>query len=134
MRQRIASIQDDPPRQPRLEAFEAQALEELRADRADVALLFTPGAAGQPGRAQVIDAISDPTTSSVTGAAIRSVVDGANLALTGAPPAIRLESRSARVDRPTYFQFLGPGIIGMGLMTFATISLAGSRACWPGRG
>jgi ABC-2 type transport system permease protein len=105
---------------------EAQALEELRADRADVALLFTPGAAGQPGRAQVIDAISDPTTSSVTGAAIRSVVDGANLALTGAPPAIRLESRSARVDRPTYFQFLGPGIIGMGLMTFATISLAGS--------
>jgi ABC-2 type transport system permease protein len=106
---------------------EAQALAELTANRADVALLLTPSTgAGQPAQAELIDAINDPIGSSVTTAAIRSVIDGTNLALTGVPRAIELSSRSARVERTTFFQFLGPGIIGMGLMTFATISLAGS--------
>ncbi|MFA7248824.1 MAG: ABC transporter permease [Dehalococcoidia bacterium] len=106
---------------------EAQALEELTARRADVALLLVPSAnPGQPATAELIDAINDPIGSSVTTAAIRSVVDGTNLALTGVPRAIELTSRTARVRRTTFFQFAGPGIIGMGLMTFATISLAGS--------
>lgn len=106
---------------------EARALADLEADRADVALLLTPAATpGQPARAQLIDAINDPVGSSVTTAAIRSVIDGTNLALTGVPRAIELTARTAEVERTTYFQFLGPGIIGMGLMTFATISLAGS--------
>ena len=106
---------------------EAQALLELEENRADVALLLTPAtAAGQPARAELIDAINDPIGSSVTTAAIRSVVEGTNLALTGVPRAIELSARSAQVERTTFFQFLGPGIIGMGLMTFATISLAGS--------
>ena len=106
---------------------EAQALAELAADRADVALLLIPAAApNQPAKAELIDAINDPIGSSVTTAAIRSVVEGTNLALTGVPRAIELTSRSARVERTTFFQFVGPGIIGMGLMTFATISLAGS--------
>ncbi len=106
---------------------EAQALEELTANRADVALLLTPSTSqGQPARAELIDAINDPINSAVTTAAIRSVIDGTNLRLTGVPRAIELTSRSAAVERTTYFQFLGPGIIGMGLMTFATISLAGS--------
>ncbi len=106
---------------------EAAALTELAANRADVALLLTPSSApGQPAKAEMIDAINDPIGSSVTTAAIRSVIDGTNLALTGVPRAIDLTARTARVERTTFFQFLGPGIIGMGLMTFATISLAGS--------
>lgn len=106
---------------------EEQALAELRENRADVALLLTPATApGQPAQAQLIDAINDPIGSAVTIAAIRSVVDGTNLALTGVPRAIELSARTAEVERTTFFQFLGPGIIGMGLMTFATISLAGS--------
>ena len=106
---------------------EAQVLDELTTKRADAALLLTPSTApNQPAHAELIDALNDPIASSVTMAAIRSVVDGTNLALTGVPRAIELTSRSARVQRTTFFQFLGPGIIGMGLMTFATISLAGS--------
>ena len=106
---------------------EEQALAELLENRADVALLLTPAAAaGQPAQAQLIDAINDPIGSAVTIAAIRSVIDGTNLALTGVPRAIELSARTAEVERTTFFQFLGPGIIGMGLMTFATISLAGS--------
>jgi len=106
---------------------EAQALTELEANRADVALLLTPSTTpGRPAQAELIDAINDPIGSSVTTAAIRSVIDGTNLALTGVPRAIDFSSRTASVQRTTFFQFLGPGIIGMGLMTFATISLAGS--------
>ena len=106
---------------------EAAALAELEADRADVALLLIPSTTpGQPARAELIDAINDPIGSSVTTAAIRSVIEGTNLALTGVPRAIELTARTASVERTTYFQFLGPGIIGMGLMMFATISLAGS--------
>ena len=106
---------------------EADALNELTADHADVALLLMPSTTpGQPARAELIDAIGDPVGSAVATAAIRSVVDGTNLALTGVPRAIELTARSASVERTTYFQFLAPGIIGMGLMTFATISLAGS--------
>ena len=106
---------------------EEQAVERLAKGDADVALLLTPStAAGQPARAQLIDAINDPIGSSVTTAAIRSVIDATNLSLTGVPRAIELTARPAGVERTTFFQFLGPGIIGMGLMTFATISLAGS--------
>ena len=49
-----------------------------------------------------------------------------NLALTGAPRAVELSARPSGVERASFFQFVAPGIIGMGLMTFATISLAGS--------
>ncbi len=106
---------------------DAQVLAELTGKRADVALMLAPSAtAGQPATAELIDATTDPIGSAVTTAAIRSVVDGTNLRLTGVPRAIELTSRSVSVQRTTFFQFLGPGIIGMGLMTFATISLAGS--------
>ncbi|RLT44206.1 MAG: ABC transporter permease [Chloroflexi bacterium] len=109
---------------------EAQALEILNkrgGNRVDMALLLRPSTApGQPATAELIDAINDPVGSAVATAAIGSIVDATNLQLTGVPRSITLTSRPAGVQRTTYFQFLGPGIIGMGLMTFATISLAGS--------
>ena len=106
---------------------EAQVLAQLTRRDVDVGLLLIPSTdPGQPATAELIDAINDPIGSSVTTAAIRSVVDDTNLRLTGVPRAIELRSRAAGVERTTFFQFVGPGIIGMGLMTFATISLAGS--------
>ena len=113
---------------------EAQALDELGTQRADVVLLLPAAAPGQPIRAELIDAISDPLGASVTLAAIRSVVESTNLALTGVPRAIELTSRSAKVERTTFFQFLGPGIIGMGLMNFETISLAASLSRYRAEG
>ena len=106
---------------------EDAALDQLTKRTVDVALLLVPSTApGQPAHATLIDAINDPVGSAVTTAAIGSVIDGTNLRLTGVPRAIELTSRPAGIRRTTFFQFLGPGIIGMGLMTFATISLAGS--------
>ena len=105
---------------------EDQALAELRANRADVALILGAAPANQSAPLTLLDAIRDPVSAAVTEAAIRSVVDGTNLALTGVPRAVQLQPRPSGVERATFFQFVAPGILGMGLMTFATISLAGS--------
>lgn len=106
---------------------EAQAIEELRNNRADVVLILEPPVApDRPAQLALLDAIRDPVASRVTAAAIGSVVDGTNLALTRVPRAVEVAPRPSGVERATFFQFVAPGIIGMGLMTFATISLAGS--------
>ncbi|PKN79601.1 MAG: hypothetical protein CVU47_10355 [Chloroflexi bacterium HGW-Chloroflexi-9] len=90
----------------------------------DAALVLD--ASGSTVMAELLIAISDPIGSSVTTASIISVVQDVNVALSGVPRAIEVASRNVGGDEVTFFQFVGPGIIGMGLMTFATISLAGS--------
>ncbi|MSQ30998.1 MAG: ABC transporter permease [Dehalococcoidia bacterium] len=113
---------------------EDAALAVLQERKSDAALVLTAGAAGAPASAQLITAVNDPVRNAITVAAITSVVDRANLALTRAPQAIELHARSAGVHRTTYFEFLGPGIIGMGLMNFATIALAGSLSRYRSEG
>ena len=100
----------------------------------NAALLVTAGPTGQPAAAELITAINDPIGSSITVAAISSVVDRVNLVLTRAPRAIELQARVSDVRRTTYFEFLAPGIIGMGLMNFATISLAASLSRYRAEG
>ena len=104
---------------------EARAAQLIEDDEANAVLLVT--GAGEGARAQLLHAISDPIGSSATEAGISSVVTSVNLELMGGDAPI--EFLAARVDADegmSFFEFLGPGIIGMGLMNFATISLAGS--------
>lgn len=104
---------------------EARAAQLIEDDEANAVLLVTGD--GNGVRAQLLHAISDPIGSSATEAGISSVVTSVNLNLMGGDPPI--EFLAARVDAEegmSFFEFLGPGIIGMGLMNFATISLAGS--------
>ncbi|MCA9847372.1 MAG: ABC transporter permease [Dehalococcoidia bacterium] len=77
--------------------------------------------------ASLIHGISDPIGSSATEAGISSIVDSVNLQLMGGnPPIAFVTERIDSAENTSFFEFLGPGIIGMGLMNFATISLAGS--------
>jgi ABC-2 type transport system permease protein len=91
---------------------------------ADLVLIVRPG--NPSAEATLVYAIRDPIGSSISLASVRSVIDEVNLALIEVPRPIELSARSVDAQDTSYFQFLGPGIIGMGLMTFATISLAGS--------
>lgn len=105
------------------EAGARQVLE----DRDAHAVLLVPGAAdGQTAEGRLLHRINDPIGAQFTIAAIESVIDQVNLALIGVPRAIEVSTESVDVRATSFFQFLGPGIIGMGLMTFATINLAGS--------
>lgn len=104
---------------------EAAALEEVDEDRADAALLLADN--GEGVEARLIHGITDPIGSSATVAGISSVVDNVNIQLQGGNPPIAFEVELVdSAEETSFFEFLGPGIIGMGLMNFATISLAGS--------
>ena len=98
------------------------------------ALLLTSRESAQPATAQLITAINDPIGSSITVAAIESVVDRVNLSLSHSPRAIELSASASEVHRTTFFEFIAPGIIGMGLMNFATISLAASLSRYRAEG
>jgi len=106
----------------------AAAAVEIEEDRANAVLVVT----GRTGAAEAIDAqllhrISDPIGRSATEAGISSIVTSVNVALMGGNPPIEfLAARVDNAEETSFFEFLGPGIIGMGLMNFATISLAGS--------
>ncbi|MQC18464.1 MAG: ABC transporter permease [Chloroflexi bacterium] len=93
------------------------------------AVLIISAAAGPEGEgvlARLVHGISDPVGAAQAEAGIASVVDHVNLALQGGRPPIAYETTRVEAGEWSYFEFLGPGIIGMGLMNFATISLAGS--------
>jgi ABC-2 type transport system permease protein len=106
---------------------EASAVRLLDDNDADAVLLMRPRE-GDRATALLIYAIDDPIGSSVTIAAIESAVDGVNLALVPAARPLSFSSRSADVDDVTFFRFVGPGIIAMGLMTFSLIGLSSSLA------
>ncbi|MEX1021756.1 MAG: ABC transporter permease, partial [Dehalococcoidia bacterium] len=107
---------------------DASARTEIEDERADAVLLLR--AEGDRVRATLLHDIGDPIGASVTEAGISSVVDRVNLgiSLAGEPAPVEFASAVVEDDggSSSFFEFLGPGIIGMGLMTFATISLAGS--------
>lgn len=110
--------------QPELDEAGARSILE---DRDAHAVLLLPAAAeGETAHARLLHRINDPLGAQFTIAAIESVVDEVNLALLDVPRAIQVQTENVDVRASTFFQFVGPGIIGMGLMTFATINLAGS--------
>jgi len=103
------------------------ATAQFEVDEGDaIAILLVTTAADGTLHARLVHGIGDPIGASQTEAGIASVVDQVNLALAGGRPPIAYEASRVDAEGWSYFQFLGPGIIGMGLMNFATISLAGS--------
>lgn len=109
---------------PGLDETAARTL--VQDDEGDAALVVDPAPPGAPANAVLLMGVSDPIGRQVTSAAISSVVDRVNLSLTRAPVAVSMVTRPVDEKTTSFFQFVAPGILGMGLMTFATISLAGS--------
>jgi len=95
-------------------------------DEGDTSAVILLTADGDRSRAALYHGINDLVQSSATVAGIASVVDNVNLALLAEQPPIEFLTTRVDAEGFSYFRFLGPGIIGMGIMNFATISLAGS--------
>ncbi|MBI4302457.1 MAG: ABC transporter permease [Chloroflexi bacterium] len=53
-----------------------------------------------------------------------------NMAVQGSSPLLTLDSRGISARRIGYFDFLMPGFVGMGVMTFAIISMASQLALY----
>ena len=95
-------------------------------DEGDAALVVFPAAPNTPANAVLLVGVRDPIGRQVTSAAIASVVDRVNLSFTKAPVSISMVTRPVDEKTTSFFQFVAPGILGMGLMNFATISLSSS--------
>jgi ABC-2 type transport system permease protein len=61
---------------------------------------------------------------------VASVVNGANLAATGQPPAITLTAQQVESDEFTPIQFLAPGILSWGVATSAAFGAALTLVAW----
>ncbi len=97
-----------------------------RLDDGDVDAVLVLRGSGETTSAELIHSIGDPVGGPLTVSGIEAIVNEVNLALVATPRAIAFDARSLEDDDPTFFEFIAPGIIGMGLMTFSTIGLAGS--------
>lgn len=110
------------------DGVEARALMDDDGSEVDAVLLVTDASEGVPASVRLLQGIEDPIGAASQSAALQALVDAANQELSGVPRALTFEVESVEGDDYSFFRFLTPGIIGMGLMTFATISLAGSLA------
>jgi ABC-2 type transport system permease protein len=90
-----------------------------------------PGAlVEQGGEVTLYFAASDQVQAGTVQQIVSSVVNGANLAATGAPPAIVLTTEQVESDEFTPIQFLAPGILSWGVATSATFGAALTLVAW----
>ena len=68
--------------------------------------------------------------SAVVAGLVQRFLDQANLELAEAPTLLRLESTGTFAKRLDYFDFLLPGFVAMGIMTYAIIGLASEIAVY----
>lgn len=63
-------------------------------------------------------------TNSIVRSVLQQSLDQANLAIQGARPVLRLESQGITSRYVSYFDFLLPGFVGMGVMVYGIIGMA----------
>lgn len=55
---------------------------------------------------------------------VERIADAMNLRIAGASPVVRVEQTGVSAKSVTYFDFLLPGLVGMGVMNFSIIGMA----------
>ena len=90
-----------------------------------------PGAlVEQGGEVTLYSAASDQVQAGTVQQVVAAVVNCANLAATGAPPAITLTAQRVESDEFTPIQFLAPGILSWGVATSAAFGAALTLVAW----
>jgi ABC-2 type transport system permease protein len=69
-------------------------------------------------------------TASIIIATIQKFIGETNKQITGAPTLLELRPEGVQVRELTYFDFVLPGFVGMGVMTYAIIGLASGMALY----
>ncbi len=81
-----------------------------------------------PGDLTLIYDESEFQTKQLVEGLIMRFLDGANLRLRGVQPLLGLQSQGIQGQPVEYFDFLLPGLIGMGVMTFSIIGMGTTMA------
>jgi len=113
---------------------EARARREVRDRKLDMLLIMPEGleasaSSGSPARIELVYDEGSPTASSGVGT-VQRYLDQLNLRLVEAPPVFRLAPEGVRSLESDYFDFLLPGFVGMGVMTFSIIGVASALALY----
>jgi ABC-2 type transport system permease protein len=84
--------------------------------------------ATRPGTSSAVPVYYDPRNAGrnqAALAAIRQIVDGMNLEIAGvSSPSLTVEPTTVRARSAKYYDFLLPGLVGMGVMNFAITGMA----------
>ncbi len=130
----ITSLDDIETLELEVVSDEAKARQDLK-DGERRFLLILPKDLGKdisekkPANVTLIYDESSAISAVITGL-VRRFVDSANLQLAGAPALLNLQSQGILSRQTDYFDFLLPGFIGLGVMTYSIIGLASSLALW----
>lgn len=113
---------------------EAKAREEVRGRDLDLLLVIPPGFeastnAGASARVDIVYDEGSPTAPSAVGT-IQRYLDQVNLQLAQTPSVFRIQAEGVRSLESDYFDFLLPGFVGMGVMTFSIIGVASALALY----
>jgi ABC-2 type transport system permease protein len=129
----VAVLDDAPP--PAKEAFaesleitrssdEADAIEQVRSGDADAVV-------SQDGDAVTVRySAADRVKAATVRGTFEAVVQGANLAATGAPPSFRLEAQQVEDESLSAIQFVTPGLLGWAIAMSATVGAASNLVAW----
>ena len=129
----VTLLEDLPPKA--LEAFEAtfdvtssddldDAVDQVRSGDADVAL-------EQLGNTLVAHYTqTDQAKAAITQGALRSFIDGTNVALAGQPPTYTLDAVSVEDDSLDTIQYVTPGLLGWAVAMSAAFGAAATLQGW----
>lgn len=128
------ALVDEMPEQLRAafdETFEVQrsddadaAITEVRKGDADVAIEM------QGDTLVAHYTLTDQAGAAVTQGALRSFVDGTNVALSGQPPRFALETQAVEDDSLSVIQFVTPGLLGWAVAMSAAFGAAATLQGW----
>ena len=113
------------------EVVDPVAYDDVTAAVAAVEAGDLPGAlVEQGGEVTLYFAASDQVQAGTVQQLVASVVNGANLAATGQPPAVTLTTQQVESEEFTPIQFLAPGILSWGVATSAAFGAALTLVAW----
>jgi len=100
------------------------ALDQVRKGDADVAV-------EQQGDTLIAHyTLTDQTSAAITQGALRSFVDGTNVALTGSPPTYSLQTQSVEDESLDVIQYFTPGLLGWAVAMSAAFGAAATLQGW----
>ncbi|MBI4297568.1 MAG: ABC transporter permease [Chloroflexi bacterium] len=113
---------------------EAKARQDVKDGKLDYLLIFPEGMAARMTESPpaTITLVYDRTiiTSAAVVAAIQRFLDQVNMNLAHAPSLLALDEQGVQSRQLSYFDFLLPGFVGMGVMTFSIIGVASTMALY----
>lgn len=113
---------------------EGKARAEVRDGEQELLIILPPGlaaevAAQRPVAIPLVYEEGDPVAAR-SAAVLRRFLDQVNLVVAKAPVLLSFETESITARRSSYFDFLLPGFVGMGVMTYAVIGLASALSVY----